>query len=180
MTSQKQIKTRNEIIGLLHTYLRRPLIMLNQASDRPEIKGKTDYPFMGYRVITDLIKDREMGIYGSKSIPSNNPLWDIDKLESVEFQPQMTISFTAYDRDLVKSKELAIKAWEYLNHIGYYDLSAKNIVVVECQNVSGRDILEVDDYERRHGFDARFRYTYKIDRRNATIENYDIKNNLEK
>ncbi|MGP1567977.1 MAG: phage neck terminator protein [Peptoanaerobacter stomatis] len=167
---------RNSIVKLLHKHTKRPVVMIRQTADKPLTKDKkeVDYPFIGYNFLGTLIKDKEMGVYEDVVIESNNPNFEKDIQENLHLQSQFTISFSVYSKDTMEAKQLALDVWEYFKHIGYYDLQKENIVVIECMNIQNRDIFEVDEYERREGFDVRFRIAHKIQRRLETIEKYTI------
>lgn len=167
---------RNTIVALLHQHTDRPVIMMRQNADRPTKADKTgiDYPFLAYNFISTYIKDKGQGNYSAAEIPSDDPRFKVDLLESLELQPQFSISFTAYAKDEMQAKELAMKAWEFFRFSGYHLLAREKITVVEVLGISNRDIFEVDDYERREGFDVRFRRLQKIENRLETIEKYEI------
>lgn len=169
-------KLRNTVVNLLHQHTKRPVVMLKQISDKPLTadKKQVDYPFLAYTVTSSFIKDRQMGTIDEKIVDSTNPRFEKDIMQSLYLQPKCSFSFTAYAKDSQEAKQLAQMAWDYLMHTGYFDLSASDIVVVDCTGVQNRDIFEVDTYERREGFDVKFRYVHTIQRRLETIEKYKI------
>ena len=65
------------------------------------------------------------------------------------------MSFSAYAEDSISAKQLALDASDYFKHIGYENLVREQIIVVECTNISNRDVFVTDYYERREGFDVR-------------------------
>lgn len=166
-------RLRNIIIKLLYQNLGCPVVMLNQSEERPE------YPFVGYNFISTHIKSKEMGNYHTTEIPSLDCKYPIDLLETVELQPQFTISFTAYSKDSIEAKSLALKAWEFFKLGAYRPLARENIIVTEWTNIGNRDIFETEHYERREGFDVQFRTTQKIQNRLETIETYELKKEVE-
>lgn len=170
-------KYRNAIIRLLHEHLSRPVVMLRQNADRPlkPDKSTVDYPFLGYSVLATFIQDRETGNYAVTEVPSTDPRFKVDLMESIELQPQFTLSFTAYAKTSEEAKELSLRAWEFFKLQGYHALARENIIVVELMNIGSKDLFEVDDYERREGFDVRFRTLHRIENRLETIETYKVK-----
>lgn len=168
------IEFRNIVIKLLYDYLQRPVVMINQIADKPlkEDKSEIDYPFLSYSITSSFIKDREMGTLEEKIVTSNNPKYDKDIIQILTFNAKCSFSFTAYAKKSIEAKALAQKAWDFFKHVGYFDLSRNNIIVVECTNIQSRDIFEIDTYERREGFDVIFRFIHQIDRRLETIEEY--------
>lgn len=175
------IKLRNSIVKLLYEHTKRPVVMLRQNADRPLEEGKNhvDYPFLGYNFVATHINDKGMGNLSAVHVPSQNSNFKVDLLESLELMSKFSMSFTAYSRDESLSKDLAMKAWEFFKFTGYHLLARENLVVVDVMNVSNRDIFDVDDYERREGFDVVFRRFHKIDNRLETIENYKIDKEVE-
>ena len=167
---------RNVIVNLLHNHTQRPVVMLKQISDKPLTadKSSVDYPFLAYTITYPFIKDKEMGMHTQEVVDSTNPRFEKDILQTLTFQAQAVISFTAYAKDTTEAKKLAQSAWDYFKYIGYYDLSVNDIVVIECMNIQNRDVFEVDSYEWREGFDVRIRYVHNIQRRLETIETYKI------
>lgn len=168
-------KVRNAIVKELYNFTKRPVLMMRQANDRPKNqKGETDYPFIAYNFLSTFINDRQVGIYEQTEVPSTNPKFEKDIIDTVYFQPQFTMSFTAYAKTSLEAKDLAQRIWDFFRHNSYYMLLTSNIVVVEVGNIQNRDVLEVQTYERREGLDVRFRTTHKIEQRIETIETYEL------
>jgi len=67
---------------------------------------------------------------------------------------KVTLSITAYHKDVDESIELAQKIRDWFDFYGQEDLEAAGIAVVSLGQVENRDALVVDDYERRNGFDV--------------------------
>lgn len=168
-------KFRNEVINLLYNYVKRPVIMLNQISNKPLIKdtNKIDYPFLGYKIIS-CVKENERGISEEILVDSKDKNYTKDILQKLHLQMQINLSFTAYSDDENSSNDLIKKVYDYFKYIGYFELISKDIVVVDLKNIQNRAIFEVDFYERAVGFDARFRITDTIQRKIETIETYKI------
>ena len=67
------------------------------------------------------------------------------------------------------------KVHDYFRFSGYQYLSDNGIIVVGVGNIQNRDLLEVDEYERREGFDVRMRTLDTIERITPEILDYNIK-----
>ena len=150
--------------------------MLKQNADRPLTldKAAIDYPFLGYNFVSTYIKEKGTGNYSAVHIKSQNPEYEVDLLESLEMMSKFSISFTAYGKDELQSKQLAMIAWEFFKFKSYHLFTRENLIVVDTMNIGNRDVFDVDDYERREGFDVIFRRVHKIDNRLETIEKYRI------
>ncbi len=169
-------RLRNAIVKLLYEHTKRPVVMLRQNADKPLNSEKTgiDYPFLGYNFVATYINDKGTGNYKAINIDSKNPRFKVDLLESLELMSKFSMSFTAYSKDEVSSKDLAMTAWEFFKFRGYHLLARENLIVVDVMNVGSRDIFDIDDYERREGFDVIFRRFHKIESTLETIETYKI------
>jgi hypothetical protein len=159
---------RNGIVAGLYNHLQKPVIMAEQAENKPT------YPYLSYKFIVPYNPDTGRGIEVSKLIPSDNPDFEYDFEETKIQQPTMTISFTAYSLDSLESQELALKAREWMDHIGYYDLKRLGVVVVSVEAMGNRDTLIVDEYERKVGFDVIIRVVHEVKRRLETIEEVNL------
>ena len=168
-------KIRNIIVKQLHEHIQRPVVMMRQTSDKPLKDDKIDYPFIGYNLIMPFKNEKGQGVYSNYEVDSTNPDFKKDIIKNLNLQVQFTISFSAYSEDSISAKQLALDAFDYFKHIGYENLVREQIIVVECTNISNRDVFDTDYYERREGFDVRFRTTHDIKARLETIEKYKIK-----
>lgn len=157
------IAERNKVIAALYNYINQPVIINPQTTNRPP------YPFIGYTVTTVSMKeDNEYG-----NIIESDSVNDIK--QTLEYNDNMMISFTAYSLNMAEAYNIASKAYEFFKFAGLQTLEDENLVVVDTMNVETRDILEVDAYERRAGFDVRIRFKKQIDRIIPAIETYTIK-----
>lgn len=73
-------------------------------------------------------------------------------------------SFTSLSDDYNESVSNAIKAREWITHIGRAALSAQGITVQSATDINNRDNVLTVEYERKNGFDVVF-YVYD------TVEN---------
>lgn len=158
---------RNDVIYGL--YLHNSLVITHN----PTAENRPPYPFMGYTVTSPYLGSGH-GNEDYDLVPSENPSFDFDALTRVDLQPEATLSFTAYAETTTEALSIAKDAWNWFRVIGTDYLASKGIVVVEVMPIQTRDLLEVDQYERREGFDVRFRFDDRIENRIETIETYTI------
>lgn len=155
---------RNKIIEKMTDMLGVPVIQSNQTEDRPP------YPFLAYTIISSNTPERGTGNYLQETIPSTSANFQKDIKEILQLQPQFLISFTAYAEKDFDATELARKVYDLLKFQLYYFLRSIDVTVIEIKNFGNRSVLEVDEYERRCGFDVRCRTSYKIERIVETVE----------
>lgn len=137
------------IIDMLSAYLSAPVILSNQAAPRPP------YPYIG---ITETIQYSP----GSEII-ENEPLPEDIKQVYIS-QPTFTLSVTAYGKEFDETIDLAERAHAWFRFVGRDALKQDGFVVVNVGDITNRDSLLIDDYERRRGFDAQIRFTEHIER----------------
>lgn len=145
-----------------------PIVPQDQTQNKPT------YPYMTYKFIVPYNQFNHQGNYSQKLVPSNDERFEYDFEETLELQPQMTISFDAYCKGEPDSQmiayETAKKARDWFEFIGYQDLKDINVVVVGIEAFGDRTTLIVDDYEARVGFDVVLRTTDILKKRFPTIE----------
>lgn len=137
--------------------------MIDYAKYRPGVaKGLSKY--IGVPVIrSDQNAPVESKSYLSYTITTlageNNGTWQkhddgIDRLlvESIW-------SFTSISDDWETSVNNAVKAREWITHVGQVELSALGINVRSATNITNRDNVLTVEYERKNGFDVVF-YVY--------------------
>lgn len=154
------LETKNIIIKGLYEHLSQPVIPNDDVNNRPS------YPFVDYSLTAQIDFD---GL-------GNEVYTDYaeDLKNTLEIEPQASISFNAYSNDDLEAFNLAKKMWDYFKHIGINDLRWNNIVIVTVYPIENRTVLEVDEYEIRYGFDVIFRYTQQIERIDKVVETYNI------
>lgn len=155
---------RNKIIEKMTDMLGVPVIQSNQTEDRPP------YPFVTYTIISSNTSEKGTGNYLQEVISSSSTPFKNDIRETLELQPQFFISFTAYAEKDFEAENTARKLYDFLKFQLYYFLRSIDVTVIEIKNFGNRSVLEVDEYERRCGFDVRFRTSYKIERTVETVE----------
>lgn len=136
-----------------------PLIRGNQTADRP------GYPYISYNVLSTA---SDMN-YNLTVEPLLDGVRETRKNEVIQ-----TVSFTSYSDDYAEAKDVTDKLYRYLKVVGYEYLSKNDVIVVEVLNVENREILEVDAYSYRFGFDARIRYNEVVEVDSETIDSYSI------
>ena len=144
-----------------------------------EVKPKEPYPYITYNFTSPYTQFRGQGNYSIDFVPSNDERFQYDAEETLEVQPQATISINAYSKDKIQAQETAKKAMDWFKHVGYQYLFDNNIVVVNIEAFGDRSILIVDHYEFRIGFDVIIRFTDEIKRRFETIETWNINTKIE-
>lgn len=163
---------RNTIVGKLHKYLNVPVV----PQDRPNPKPL--YPYIAYKFIVPYAQARGQGNYSSELVSSLDDGFEYDFEETLTTQPTTTLSISAYSKgaidDYIEAYDLAKKAMNWFNLVGYQDLQDINVVVVDTLAFGDRATLLVDNYEERIGFDVILRFTDTVKRRIETIEEWDI------
>lgn len=155
---------RNKIIEKMTDELGVPVIQSNQTEDRPR------YPFVTYTIISSNTPEKGTGNYLQEVISSASTPFKNDIRETLELQPQFFISFTAYAEKDFEAENTARKLYDLLKFQLYYFLRSIDVTVIEIKNFGNRSVLEVDEYERRCGFDVRFRTSHQIERTVETVE----------
>ncbi|QOS97553.1 hypothetical protein JNUCC42_13225 [Brevibacterium sp. JNUCC-42] len=155
---------RSTIVQGLSSYLDMMVIESDVAVEIPP------YPFITYNFIT-------LGI-SSDGIPSMTLVDDgVDHVrEQYMDQPTFLVSFHSYADRKADSIKNAMRAQDWLRLIGSEEMKREaNLVVVDCGDIHNRDVQVGDEWERRNGFDARFRATSVVEIRNTWIEKANIR-----
>ena len=136
------IDTRNRLVRLLHQHLNKPVIPNNTTSKRPP------YPYVDYS-ITTINNDAGEGNYSFDG-----------EMDRVDLQKQISFSINGYSRDETEAYNLVKEAWDFFkHHVDKYQLT-----VVRQEEIMNRTLLEVDEYERRFGFDVFIRFSDSIEK----------------
>jgi hypothetical protein len=80
------------------------------------------------------------------------------------------ISFSSYDLDQDISFDLSQKIRDWFTFYGQDFLDSNNLVVSDITGIQNRDILLVDDYERRNGFDVTLKTIRTLEKQIDIIE----------
>ena len=142
---------RNALVSGLHEHTGRPVVMLEQAQKKPS------YPFLGYKLTTPYAPESGQPVETWEPVPGQGQDFESDIQYTQTEQPQLIVSFTAYSMNDEAALELALQAHAWLSYFGREYLTDHHLVLVEITPVQNRDVLVVEDYERRQGFDATFR-----------------------
>lgn len=153
-----------------------PVVLSDQTS--PE----TPYPYIYYTVINP-----PQGLSGNGD--NRIEVFGDDAVTVRYEQPSVTISFTVcsrnrYESDILiygddEALQLSADAQDYLQHIGYHDLSLAGIVIIEITNVGMRSGLVVEEFDRRYGFDCRVRFERTSKRNDGSIDYINTKRSEE-
>ncbi|MCM3143043.1 hypothetical protein [Brevibacillus sp. MER 51] len=131
---------RSAIVQPLTAHLSLPVIEMNGGGDMPKHAFLT-YDFSGPEDAHGFPIEYQEG---------NN----LRHVGTVSF----TVSFLSYADDKATSIENAIRARDWLKRDGRELLKDRvNVIVTEIGTIENRDVLIVDDWERRQGFDVTFR-----------------------
>lgn len=140
------VELRNQeiiVVDGLQKYLNCLVIRANQTAPVP------DYPYISYTVITP------MG--------SNNGTWGKYEDGKDRKPYTQTWSFTVQSDDHIESVDLAIKARDWLDHVGTVYLNDNHVIVQQVGNITNRDNLLTIEYEYRNGFDVEFWLFSEVD-----------------
>lgn len=151
---------RKTVAAGLKKYLNCPVIRGNQNEEPPA------YPYVSYNVITPFHENK--GTYGEYD-------------DGVHRKPfTQTWSITAQSDDNSESVNLAIKAHEWLDHVGTQYLKENGVDVQSVGNVTNRDNVLTVEYEYKNGFDVVFYLFNEVGDPNAEIgyvEGVELNNN---
>ena len=143
----------NDIVKGLYGHLNKPVVRGNQTAPIPP------KPYITYVPLVEMM---------------DNGMGNISQ-ESIEYQNKTSISFTAYGDTPNDAYNLAKQAHNWFKHLGYDYLARNGITVVESLTIETRDMLEVDKYDYRQGFDVVFRTEETIESDGNFIEFYEIR-----
>lgn len=152
---------RNKIVAGLYAFVQKPVIFQPQNTPLPP------YPFVAFSITSDYMRTLDDG--NVQNVPQL-----VDLKETLSSNVEITFSFNAYSLNSLEAKNLAKKVHDYFRFVGYQYLADNGIIVVDVGNVQNRDLLEVDQYERREGFDVRIRTLDTIERTTPEIVTYTI------
>ena len=140
---------RNIIVSAIETYLELPVMRANQTAEPPN----GDY--IGYTVTTAMKVNN--GTYGEYT----------------------RNGFTAHSTNDLRSKNAALKLYDFLDRIGNTELSDNHVVVQHIGDITNRDNLLTTGYEYRNGFDVTFNFLNEIeDTSSEVIEGFNFNYNI--
>ena len=127
---------RLNVVKGLKSFLQIPVIRGNQNAEPPK------YPYLSYNVTTAASENN--GTYGEYS-------------DGTDRKPvTQTWSITVQSDDESEALRLALKARDWLDHIGRAYLSDNHIIVQSVTSVTSRDNVLTIEYEYKKGFDVVF------------------------
>ena len=142
----------NDMVKGLYAHIGKPVVRGNQSTPRPP------KPYLQY---VPLVETLDQGT-GNES------------QEGIDYQNNLSVSFSCFGNTPQEAYELAKKALRWFKYYGYDYLISKGIVVVEALSIETRDVLEVDKYDYRQGFDVVFRTLESLESDGNFIEFYTI------
>lgn len=139
------------------------MYLIDYAKYRPGvIKGLRDY--IGVPVIRSdqnaPVSEKSYLTYTITTIAgANNGTWQkhVDGIDRL--MVESIWSFTSISNDWETSVNNAVKAKEWITHVGHAELSALGISVQSATSITNRDNVLTVEYERKNGFDVVF-YVY--------------------
>lgn len=155
------VSIRNAIIGGLHTAMDVPVIDGNSTNKKPE------YPYISFVITTPF--NREF------SNPREQTFSDTTQTRKEEIT--MTVSFNAHSNSFDEAHTTALDAIRFFEFES--NLYASGVVVINTLPAENRDVLLVDQRERRVGFDVLFRVESDLTRELTTIDDVDFDVNIE-
>lgn len=127
---------RLNVVKGLKKFLQIPIIRGNQNAEPPK------YSYLSYNVTTAASENN--GTYGEYS-------------DGIDRKPvTQTWSITVQSDDESEALRLALKARDWLDHIGRAYLSDNHIIVQSITSVTSRDSILTIEYEYKKGFDVVF------------------------
>ena len=145
---------KNLLIPQIKTFVGVPVIAANQNAPKP------DGTHASYKITSAYLKAPGQP---NETVSSN-------KLTSDE-EYKIVISFSSYDMDQDISFDLSQKIHDWFAFYGEEWLQSNNLVVSDITGIQNRDILLVDDYERRNGFDVTIKTVRTLEKQIDIIEN---------
>lgn len=173
--TQKEL--RNTLVKFLAAHIERPVILADQLDPEQEPQYMLYQPVQPYM--------QGIGASITREVVPGTGEFERDIITRREEEAEGTFSFTACSRNRKtpdayilgddEALDLAEMAQGYFLHVGQNDLYDVGIVVVDVGNVLSRSALEIDEVDRRYGFDVRVRYARVDARRDGVLENGTIK-----
>lgn len=164
------IDLRNLMVKGLYAHLSRPVVLSDQ------LVSESEYPYVYYQPVQPYIPRG-----GANIIRKPNPADQKSIITQREEWPDATYSIVAcsHNRQIGteyihgddEAQALADQAQGWFLHVGALYFAAHDITVMEVNNVQSRTALEIDELDRRYGFDVRLRYLRIDTRIDPTIDN---------
>ena len=136
---------RNLLVLQLFQYLDGPRVVLSD-----QVMPESEYPYLYYQGI-------QLRIPGPFNVENQA---GTEHVQNRREQAQATFSYTACSRTEDEALELAERAQSFFLCPGRKILAAHGVAVLEVQNVQSRSAFEIDETDRRYGFDLLVRYEH--------------------
>ena len=149
---------KNLLIPQIKTFVSVPVIDADQNAPKPD-GTHASYKFTS-SYLKGVGKPNETVIQGTSSYTIQS-----------EEEYKMVVSFSSYDVDKDVSFDLSQKIHDWFTFYGQDFLESNNLVVSDITGIQNRDILLVDDYERRNGFDVTLKTLRTLEKQIDIIEN---------
>lgn len=159
-------EVRDALVLGLHRHTGRMVVLSDQTLPEAEM------PYILYNPIQPYMPRGGVNIHAE-------PQGDAVITSRIE-NAEGTYSFTACSRNrdtpdgyvfgLDEAQALADAMHAWFVHIGYTELMTQGIAVIEVMNVQVRSQLEVDELDRRVGFDVRVRYPLTMTRKDPAVD----------
>lgn len=166
-------KIKNDIVRGLHEYLGCHVVPTDTPEERPA------YPFLSYKITGPLSNTGGYSLIDKPIVTESGSCADSVELIRKE-QATFTMSVSAYSLNENEAVELAIKTANWFNFTGYMFLKGIDVVVVNVSVIGDRTAQIIDSYEKRYGFDVRFRVAREIKTVIETIEQYSFNGTVNK
>jgi hypothetical protein len=173
------IEARNALISLLNAHLGIKFVL----SD--DVEPEESVPYAYYSVITPGAMLPGTGNITREIRPNHTNPTQFDSFAVNCNLPIMHLSMTfcslnrtGEDGKFLSGEDEAVTLMEtardYLDHVGYRDISRAGLVVVELSNFGQRSGLVVEEIDRRYGFDVRIRYSEQSERNDLSVSTITI------
>lgn len=137
-----------------------------------QINKKPKYPFITYKFINKYINEPGREILNNELITKNDKdYWQYNYSKHYN----TILSITAFSDNEIEANDKIELIHDYFSFLGIIDLRLKGIVIKDVGEITERDTLIVDDFERRFGFDVEFRLVKKLQKQLELIEEVQFK-----
>ena len=157
----------NYIVKELNTLTGRPVILDAQHTNRPT------RPYVGYSI--GVLADERVNNKFFEVVASSSEDFTYDIEDRLENQYKLTLSFNAYANTQAEAQDLIMEVRDWFIQFGVLGLQQKKVAIVEVLAIEAREILEVDKYDRRRGFDVILRIGRETVQIIPTIERWEEK-----
>jgi len=155
---------QEDIINIIADNISHPIVLRDQTNP------KMDYPFIAYKFITKLGNEPGQPILDSSIVTEEGEDW-FKYTHKKHYN--MILSLTSYSNSEIESNNVIEELYDFMTFTGLTLFKNKNIIIKNIGDITERDTLIIDDYERRFGFDVEFRITKELIKLIETIEDVE-------